>query len=145
MKAMIRIHRGLSIPEDELEFSASRSGGPGGQNVNKVSTQVQLRFDVAGSPSLSDRQRRRILSRLKTRITKDGELLVRSRRHRTQSANRKAATEKFADLLRGALRRQKKRKKTRPTRASKERRLKTKKRRGRRKSMRSEKFSRDEW
>ncbi|MFO7897487.1 MAG: alternative ribosome rescue aminoacyl-tRNA hydrolase ArfB [Planctomycetota bacterium] len=142
---MIKIHRRLSIPEGELDFQASRSSGPGGQHVNTADTRVTLRFDVPNSPSLSDRQKKRIRSRLRTRINKQGVLRVTSQKHRSQSANREAATEKFADLLRGALRRRKKRKKTKPTKASEKRRLKSKKRRGRRKKQRSKKWSRENW
>ena len=140
---MIRITDSLLIPENEVEFSASRSGGPGGQNVNKVSTRVMLRFDAARSPSLSEWQRGRILSRLGTRVTKSGVLVVTSRRHRTQFANRQAVTERFVELLRDALKRRRPRKKTRPTAASRERRLDAKKRRGRLKKLRSKKISWD--
>src|SRR5664280_3566590 len=79
------------------------SGGPGGQNVNKVATKVTLTFDVAASPSLTDAQRDRIRARLATRISKDGVLQVVSQRHRTQGANRAAALERFVELLRDAL------------------------------------------
>jgi len=142
---VIEINDHLSIPEDELTFTASRSGGPGGQNVNKVNTRVMLRFDVANSPSLTEWQRERILSRLHTRITREGVLVIASQRHRTQATNRGAATERFAELLREALTRAKPRKETRVPRAAKERRLESKKRRGRLKKLRSQKPSRDEW
>jgi len=141
---VIEINGRLRIPEEELSFAASRSGGPGGQNVNKVNTQVMLRFDVARSSSLSDWQRGRIRSRLRTRITKDGVLVLSSHRHRTQAANRNAVTERFVELLREALKRRRPRKKTRPTAASRERRLEAKKRRSRIKKLRSQKPSRDE-
>jgi ribosome-associated protein len=100
---MIEIAPGLAIPDAELAFAASRSGGPGGQNVNKVATKVTLTFDVAASPSLTDAQRDRIRARLATRISKDGVLQVVSQRHRTQGANRAAALERFVELLRHAL------------------------------------------
>ncbi len=142
---MVRIHQRLSIPESELEFTTSRSSGPGGQHVNTSETRVTLRFDVENSPSLSEGQKRRIRSRLKTRINNEGVLHVSSQKHRSQSANRDATIEKFAELLRGALQRRKKRKKTKPTKASQERRLDEKKRRGRRKKQRSKDWSRDDW
>ncbi len=142
---MIEINGRLRIPEEELSFAASRSGGPGGQNVNKVNTQVMLRFDVARSPSLSDWQRGRIMSRLKTRITKGGVLVLTSHRHRTQAANRNAVTERFGELLRDALKRKPVRKKTRIPRAVVERRLEAKKRRSRVKKLRSRRPSREAW
>jgi len=142
---MIEIDRNLSIPEDELVFAASRSGGPGGQNVNKVNTRVMLRFDVKRSSSLSDWQRSRIMSRLRTRITKGGVLVLWSQRHRTQAANRAAVVERLVELVRGALRRQKPRKKTKPSRAAVARRLEQKKKKSRKKRSRSRTFSRDDW
>jgi len=135
---VIQITDNLAIPEDELKFAASRSGGPGGQNVNKVSTRVMLRFDVRGSSSLSEWQRRRILSRLATRVTKDGVLVVASQQHRSQRANREAAAARFVELLREALRRLPVRKRTAVPRAAKERRIESKKQRSRRKRLRSE-------
>jgi len=84
----VRIADGLEIPDDELSFVTSRSGGPGGQNVNKLETRVTVRFDLAQSPSLSDEQRARIAERLATRVTRGGFLQVTSQRHRTQAANR---------------------------------------------------------
>ena len=135
---MIAITENLAIAEDELEFAASRSGGPGGQNVNKVSTRVMLRFDVRGSSSLSEWQRQRILSRLATRVAKDGVLVVASQQHRSQRANREAAVARFVELLREALRRLPVRKRTGVPRGAKERRRESKKRRGLRKRLRSE-------
>ncbi len=120
---MIEIVPGLAIPDSELAFAASRSGGPGGQNVNKVATKVTLTFDVAASPSLTDAQRTRILARLATRIGKDGVLRVVSQRHRTQGANRAAALERFVELLRGALAEEAPRVPTRPSRAARQRRV----------------------
>lgn len=127
---MIEITRSLHIPENELRMECTRGTGPGGQNVNKVETCVTLRFDVVSSPSLSEGQRSKIQEALSTRITLDGVLRVTSRRHRTQLANRKAVTERFIELVRGALAPKKSRKPTRATRASKERRLKSKRERG---------------
>lgn len=142
---MIRITRTLSIPENELTFKASRSSGPGGQNVNKVNTRITLLFDLNTSPSLSSRQKRRIGSKLATRIDKSGILHVVSQKFRTQQANREAATEKFATLLREALRRKPVRKKTKVPRAAKERRIREKKRRGQLKRQRAQKHSAEDF
>jgi ribosome-associated protein len=133
---MIAIDDNLSIPEEEVTFTTSRSGGPGGQNVNKLETRVTLRFDLAGSASLSEEQKARIQERLATRITKDGVLHVTSQRHRTQGANREAAVERFAELLRESFREEAPRKKTRPSRAAKARRLNEKRRHSQRKQER---------
>lgn len=127
---MLEISNALRIHPNELRLQLSRSTGPGGQNVNKLETRVTLLFDVEGTSSLSDAQRRRIHEVLRTRITKAGILRVTSQRHRTQAANRMAATERFIELLRGALAPVKKRRPTKPTRASKTRRLESKKQRG---------------
>ena len=133
---MIVINSRLSIPDDELSFSASRAGGPGGQHVNKVSTRITLRFDVDGSPSLSEAQKRRIHAVLATRITRDGILRVVCGRQRSQAANRVEATERFAELLRRALRPPKRRVATRVPGAEKRRRLNQKRQRSRLKQAR---------
>ncbi len=99
----IEVSEDLQIPEDELAFTTSRSSGPGGQNVNKVSTRVTLLFDLNRSPSLSPEQRELVRRRLPGRINRDGILRVVSQRHRTQSANREAAVRRFAQLLGDAL------------------------------------------
>jgi ribosome-associated protein len=125
--AMVQINDSLSIPDDELRFSASRSGGPGGQNVNKVNSKALIEFDVRASSSLSDEQKDRILVRLANRITNDGILQVTSQQYRTQSANREAAIAKFATLIADALRQQKKRRRTKPSAAAREKRLDLKK------------------
>jgi ribosome-associated protein len=141
---MVEIVPDLAIPDGELTFSASRSGGPGGQNVNKVATRVTLAFDVAGSAALSPDQRARILERLAARISKNGVLRVVSQRHRTQAANRKATLERFVELIRGALAEEAPRVPTRPTRTSRERRVAAKKSRGRLKQERARPVSPDE-
>jgi ribosome-associated protein len=128
---MIEIAAGLTISDGELTFTASRSGGPGGQNVNKVATRVTLAFDVAGSASLLAAQKALILTRLATRISKDGVLRVVSQRHRSQAANRQAALDRFVELVRGALAEEVPRVATRPTRVAKERRVASKKLRAR--------------
>jgi ribosome-associated protein len=126
---MIWITDKLSIADEEISFEFSRSGGPGGQNVNKVSTRATLLFDVERSTSLTEEQRSKIQEVLRTRITKAGMLRVTSQMHRTQRANREAAMEKFADLLREALKSRRPRKKTKLPPAVRERRLQDKKHR----------------
>ncbi|HET8657086.1 MAG TPA: alternative ribosome rescue aminoacyl-tRNA hydrolase ArfB [Longimicrobiaceae bacterium] len=127
--AILAVTDDLFIPRSELAYRASRSGGPGGQHVNTSSTRVELVWDVAGSPSLTDAQRARILEKLSNRINSAGELLLAGSESRSQHQNREAVTERFVELLRGALHRPPRRKKTKPTRASRERRLQAKKRR----------------
>jgi len=118
------------IPVDELRFTYSRSGGPGGQHVNRVETRVTLLFDVDDSARLSDEQKRRVHRRLATRINKEGEMRVVSQRHRTREANRRAAIERFDELLEEALRPRTPRRKTRVPAAARRRRLEAKRRRG---------------
>lgn len=120
---MVRITEGVEIPEEELDFATSRSGGPGGQNVNKLETRVTLRFDLAGSPSLTEEQKARLRERLATRITRHGVLQVSSQRHRTQAANREAALARFAELVGEGLQEAEERKPTKVPRAVKKRRL----------------------
>ena len=126
---MIRVVDGLEIPEHELDFAVSRSGGPGGQNVNKVSTRVTLRFNVDASLALNGDQRRRIHSRLATRINKDGILQVTSQRTRSQELNREDALARFAELLQQALHKETPRIPTRVSRAAKIKRMEEKKKR----------------
>jgi len=126
---MIEITNDIFVREDELVFKFSRSGGPGGQNVNKVNTRVTLLFDAAKCESFSDVQRQRILKRLTTRANKDGIIRVVSQRYRTQKANRRVAVERLQELLRGALKKKAVRKKTRVPKAVKQRRLEEKRQR----------------
>ena len=126
----LEITPGLAIDDSELEERFVRASGPGGQNVNKVSTAVQLRFDPSRSPALGDDVRERLRVLAGSRMTNDGVLVIDARSHRTQSQNREEARERLADLIRRALVRPKRRKKTRPGLAAKQRRIDTKKRRG---------------
>jgi ribosome-associated protein len=123
----IPVTNNVEIARGELVFRYDRASGPGGQNVNKLSTKVTLVFNVAGCQGLSEYQKNRILERLSTRINKAGEITVVSQKSRSQSANKEDTIERLVELLAGALKQQKSRRKTRPTRASKERRLKAKK------------------
>ncbi len=141
---MIRVNQDLSISEEELKFKASRSGGPGGQNVNKVASRVILLFDVDQSANLSEDQKKRIRKRLANRINKEGILRVVSQQHRTQLANRKAALDRFLELMMLALRKQRPRRQTKLPRSAKRRRLEEKARRGQLKHSRSETGIEDE-
>lgn len=141
---MIVINERISIPDDELDFTASHSSGPGGQNVNKVSTRITLWFDLAGSPSLSEEDKELIRTRLGSRIGKDGVLRVVSQSTRSQFSNREAAIERFVELIQAALHRLPVRKKTRVSKAAKERRLEEKKQQSIRKSVRSKKVTNDD-
>lgn len=134
---MLEIDANLSIPENELLFTASGSSGPGGQNVNKVSTRVTLWFDVLHSASLTEEQKDRISRNLAARINKKGWLRITVEEHRSQAANRKLAREKFCRLLFEALKERPVRKKTRVPKRSRRRRLENKKQRSRKKKLRS--------
>jgi len=134
--SMSRILRNILVPENELSFSFMRSPGPGGQNVNKVASAVMLRFDVHHS-SLPENIRARLLIIGKNKINSHGILIIKATNHRTQESNKREAIMRFNDLLTKASVIPKKRKKTRPTKAAKERRLTQKKLLGTKKSLRS--------
>jgi ribosome-associated protein len=119
----------VKIPLAELHFQFVRSGGPGGQHVNRSATQVELTYDLAGSPSLDDAQKARVRAVLKSYMDKDGVLHLASQISRSQLQNRQDVTARFVELMRRALRVPKKRRPTRPTPASKEKRLEAKRRR----------------
>lgn len=127
--ALLRINDRLSIPLAELNYRATRSGGPGGQHVNTSSTRVEIEFDVASSPSLTDAQRARIQERLATRIDGSGVLRLASSTSRSQHQNREDVTDRLARMLEDALREPRPRRKTKVPRAAKEQRLESKKRR----------------
>jgi len=127
---VIQITPAIKIDESEIQESFIRASGPGGQNVNKVATSVQLRFDVAGSTSLPDEVRKRLISLAGNRITGDGILIIEARRFRTQIQNREDATGRLVNLIRRAAQRPPIRRRTRPTLASKKRRLESKRRSG---------------
>ena len=127
----------LSIPIAELDFAFTRSQGPGGQNVNKLSTRVELLFDIGESPTLNDDQKKLIVAALKSRIDSDGVLHIASQRSRSQWQNREDATRRFAELLRHALRPGKKRVKTVVPKGAKKARLTSKKLLSRKKSARA--------
>jgi len=124
--------------ENEFVFSASRSGGPGGQNVNKVSTKVELRFNISVSTAFSEQEKEILFRKLKNKINKEGELLIVSQSERSQLLNKQVATEKFYILISKALTIPKSRRATRPTFSSRLKRLEEKKNRGSVKKLRKD-------
>jgi ribosome-associated protein len=127
-ESTLHINEQVSIPQAELSFRFSRSSGPGGQHVQKSSTRVELLFDVANSPSLTESQRARVLTRLAGYVDSAGVLQLASQSERSQLRNREEVVTRFKSLMRQALRRRKRRKPTKPTATSKEQRLKEKRR-----------------
>jgi ribosome-associated protein len=136
MGEVVRITPEVAIPVEELEFRTSRASGPGGQGVNTTDSRVELRFDLAGSPSLEAAAKARALRRLGARVDGNGVLRVVAQAQRSQLANRRAATERFAELLATALRVPRTRRPTRPTAAARAQRVAGKRRRSATKSLR---------
>ena len=133
---MLKINDDTSIPFAEIEISAIRSRGAGGQNVNKVSTAIHIRFDVRASSALSDNDKARVLRLRDQRISKEGIIVIKSQRFRSQDKNRSDALEKLAEMIRKALVEKKPRKPTKPSTRSREKRLDEKTKRGRLKETR---------
>ncbi len=126
---MIRVTKHIDLDENEIEYSFVRASGPGGQHVNKAATAVQLRFDAANSPSLADDVRQRLIRLAGRQVTEEGVLIIDARRYRSQERNRRDATDRLLQLIRSAASRPKARRRTKPTRAARERRLQEKRRR----------------
>lgn len=134
---MIEVTPAVKIDENEIQYDYVRSSGPGGQNVNKVATSVQLRFDIRNSPSLEAEVKERLIKLAGSRVTEDGVLIIEAKRYRTQDQNRYDATRRLILLIQQALEKPKKRHPTHPSSAAREKRLQEKRRRGWVKAMRS--------
>ncbi|MBA2427134.1 MAG: aminoacyl-tRNA hydrolase [Actinobacteria bacterium] len=132
----VRVNRSLTIPEGELELRFSPSGGPGGQHANKVATRAELTWNIAGSNALDEDRRARLLARLAPRLDASGALRITSDTHRSQLRNRKDVLDRLARIVAEGLRAERKRTKTTPTRASKEKRLRAKRKRSEAKDLR---------
>ncbi len=138
---MIPINASIILTDTEIELTFSRSQGPGGQNVNKVNSKVTIHWDLKNSPSIAAFIKRRIQSKHGNRLNNDGKLVLSSQQHREQHRNREDCYQKLRVIIVDALKQRKARKTTRPTRASKQRRLDNKKKHSHRKSMRQQRFN----
>ena len=137
---IVTLNDKISIPVSELDIRFSRSSGPGGQHVNKTSTQAELTFDLANSPSIPPEDREWLLEKLKPKLDSSGKLRLTAQDTRSQRQNKAIVIERFGEMLRHALRRPKKRKPTKPSRAAVQRRIESKKKRGETKSQRRAQF-----
>src|SRR5262245_31884668 len=133
---MLEINEHLAIPDAELSFTFARSGGPGGQNVNKVSSKAVLRWDLAANTSLPEEVKARLRGQERRRVTTEGELVITSQTHRDQERNKQECLDRLVEMVRRALAAPKPRKATKPTRGSKQRRLAAKRRRSEAKAAR---------
>ncbi len=139
---MLRITPTLHLPLNDLHFTSIRSPGPGGQNVNKVATAILLRFNVANA-SLPEESRERLMHMLQHRLTSAGDLIIKANRFRTQERNKQDAIDRLVAILQAAIKSRKKRKKTKPTFSSVQKRLENKKAQGKKKSLRRERINHD--